>query len=574
MHARWLVTTLTATWLAGCQSLTPPPTQVADPMATAPPIESGLDADSLATLITAELAGQRGQFGEAAQGYLKTARRYHSPALAERATLAARYADDPSQLTRAAETWQALAPDAEAPARLLAGIAQQRGDWTGSLEQRLTLARRDGQGDLTGFAEAALEQGAALPPLIARLRRFIDHQPDHPDALLATALLEAGNGNVQRADERLDRLAARHPDLPDLWLAKTRIALQQGRDAAARDAAKRGLDLAPDDSRLILLLAQAQLRLGNVDAAQSQLDALIAQHADAPQLRLALAQLYLGEGYPDPAKRLLLPLIDDEPSPPLAFILLGNVAEQEGEIDNALLYYRQVPPGDGFLEARQRGARMLADAGRLSDARTFLHIERLRHPEAFGDLIALEVDLLGDQGEDTAADALLDRALSSHPDDVQLRFMRAMRHYHDDDLAGMERNLRYILERHPDNATALNALGYTLADETSRLDEARQLIEHAHRLAPDDPAIIDSMGWLQHRLGNDEAALPYLRDAYRRQPDPEIAAHLAEVLWRLGHRSEARALVADTLERFDTHPPIDDLIQRLPSLAPASTQPE
>lgn len=574
MRSRWLVTTLTATWLAGCQSLTPPPTHVADPMATAPPIESGLDADSLSTLITAELAGQRGQFGKAAQGYLKTAQRYHSPALAERATLAARYADDPALLNRAAEAWQDLAPEAEAPARLLASIAQQRGDWAASLEQRLTLARRDGQGDLTGFAEAALEQGATLPPLIARLRRFIDRQPGHPDALLATALLEAGNGNVQRADERLDRLAASHPDLPELWLAKTRIALQQGHAAVARDAAKRGLELAPDDSRLVLLLAQAQLRLGNVDAAEAQLNALIEQHADAPELRLALAQLYLGEGYPDPAKRLLLPLIDSEPSPPLAFIMLGSIAEQEGEIDNALLYYRQVPPGDGFLEARQRAAQMLVDAGRLADARTFLHIERLRHPDAFGDLIALEVDLLRGQGQDTAADDLLDRALRTHPDAVQLRFLRAMQHYHDGDLAGMERDLRHILDQEPDNATALNALGYTLADETSRLDEARDLIEHAHRLEPDNPAITDSMGWLQYRLGNDEAALPYLREAYRRQPDPEIAAHLAEVLWQLGHRGEARRLIADTLERFDAHPQIDALIQRIPSLAPASPQPE
>lgn len=574
MRSRWLVTTLTATWLAGCQSLTPPPTHVADPMATAPPIESGLDADSLSTLITAELAGQRGQFGKASQGYLKTAQRYHSPALAERATLAARYADDPALLNRAAEAWQDLAPEAEAPARLLASIAQQRGDWAASLEQRLTLARRDGQGDLTGFAEAALEQGATLPPLIARLRRFIDRQPGHPDALLATALLEAGSGNVQRADERLDRLAASHPDLPELWLAKTRIALQQGHAAVARDAAKRGLELAPDDSRLVLLLAQAQLRLGNVDAAEAQLNALIEQHADAPELRLALAQLYLGEGYPDPAKRLLLPLIDSEPSPPLAFIMLGSIAEQEGEIDNALLYYRQVPPGDGFLEARQRAAQMLVDAGRLADARTFLHIERLRHPDAFGDLIALEVDLLRGQGQDTAADALLDRALRTHPDAVQLRFLRAMQHYHDGDLAGMERDLRHILDQEPDNATALNALGYTLADETSRLDEARDLIEHAHRLEPDNPAITDSMGWLQYRLGNDEAALPYLREAYRRQPDPEIAAHLAEVLWQLGHRGEARRLIADTLERFDAHPQIDALIQRIPSLAPASPQPE
>ncbi|WP_136067046.1 tetratricopeptide repeat protein [Modicisalibacter radicis] len=574
MRARLLVTVLASALVAGCQGLADRPPRPTDPLASAPPVQKGLDARSLATLLTAEIAGQRGDFARAADGYLETAQRYDSPALAERATLAARYTDDPQLQARAAELWRHLAPQTEAPARLLANLALERGDWLASLEQRLALAERGDQGDLTGFAEAAIERGVDLAPLVERLRRHVQTHDARADAVLATALLEAASGETTRADARLARLAESHPALPGVWLTRARIALQEGRDADARDAALRGLESAEDDSRFILLLARAQLRLGQVEKAETRIDALLARHSDSVELRLALAQLYLEEAHPAPARRLLLPLIDSQPTPPPAFIMLGSIAEQAGEIDNALLYYRQVPTGEGFIEARQRAASMLADNDRLADAQTFLRIERLRHPEAYAELIGLETDLLQARGRIDEARQLLDRAVARHPDDTQLRFTRSMFRYRQGNLAGMERDLRHVIELEPHNATALNALGYTLADETARLDEARELIERAHRLEPESPAIIDSLGWVYHKLGDDQRALPYLREAYRQQPDQEIAAHLAEVLWQLERRDEARALIADALERYPERPLIDALLERIPELAPTTTNME
>ncbi|HET8790347.1 MAG TPA: tetratricopeptide repeat protein [Modicisalibacter sp.] len=577
MRARLVMTALVAALLAGCQGLPSgsTPEILDDPMASAPPITQGLDAQGLSTLLIAELAGQRGDFERAAHGYLQAAERYESSALAERATLAARYADDPELLLRAAERWRQLAPDAEAPARLLAGIALERGDWQASLEQRLALAARDGQGDLIAFAETAIERGAPLPPLIDRLRQYLsdDTSPDEPtEATLATALLEAANGELPKAEARLAALAETHAELPALWLARARIALQDERLADARDAAQRGLTLAPDDSRFILLLAQAQLRSGDIESAEAHLDALIERHPDAPSLRLALARLYLEEGYGAPARRLLLPLIDSEPAPPLAYLLLGTIAAEQGNVDNALLYYRQVPIGDGFIESRLRAASTLIAADRLLDARDFLHIERLRHPQMAGELVAMEVGLLEEQGLKDAAMELLDRQVRQHPADTQLRFMRAMRLYNQGDLAGMERDLRRIIEQEPDNAMALNALGYTLADQTERYREALELIERAHQLEPESPAILDSLGWVYHKLGDDQRALPYLREAYARQQDQEIAAHLAEVLWLLERRDEARALIADAVARFDERPLIEDLLERIPALAPRTDE--
>jgi predicted Zn-dependent protease len=562
--------------IAGCQALSAiggPGEPLDDPLAGAPPIERGLDAEGLAGLLTAEFAGQRGDYRRAALGYLAGADRYAAPALAERAALAASFSSDRDLLAHAADRWQALAPGAEAPSRLLASLAVQRGDWPEALRQRLALVERGGDSDLAAFAEGALAENADPRPLLALLYPWLERTPggaQRHDAELATALLEVAAGDARAAEQRLARLGDRAPELPALWLTRARLAQERGDHHAAREAARRGLAVSPDDARFILLIAQSELRLGNVAAAEARTDALLDDHAGNEELRLALAGLYLDEGHPEPARRLLLPLVDEPETPPLAFYLLGATAEAEGEVDNALLYYRQVAAGSEFLPARLRAAEMLIGDDRLVDARAFLRIERLRHDAYFGDLVTLEVELLERQGLSAEANALLDRELDRTPNDEQLLYLRAMRAWEAGDVEAMERDLGRIIERNPDSALALNALGYTLADLNveGRLDEAQEMIERAHELDPGNPAIMDSLGWVYYRQGDPERALPWLERAYAAMPDQEIAAHLVEVLWALDRHDEARERLAEALERFDERPLIEALLQRIPDLAP------
>ncbi|WP_416140137.1 tetratricopeptide repeat protein [Halomonas sp. HK25] len=565
-----------AVLLAGCQTLSAvggAGAPLDDPLAGAPPVTRGLDAAGLAGLLTAELAGQRGDYRRATLGYLEATERYASPTLAERAALAASFSNDSELLAQAADRWQALAPDAEAPSRLLAGLAVQRGDWPEALRQRLAVIERGSESDLTAFIEAALAENANPVPLLALLRPWLPRAPQEAvrqDAELATALLEVSAGDTVAAERRLARLGESAPELPALWLTRARLAQERSDHRGARDAARRGLAASPDDARFILLLAQSELRLGNVAAAEASIDALLDNHAGNEELRLALARLYLDEHATEAARRLLLPLVDDADTPPLAFLLLGATAEAEGEVDNALLYYRQVAPGPEFLAARLRAAEMLIEDDRLLDARAFLRIERLRHEVHFADLVTLEMELLERGGLVDEATALLDRELDRTPNDEQLLYLRAMRAWESGDLEAMERDLGRIIERDPDNAMALNALGYTLADLaiSERLDEAREMIERAHALDPDNPAILDSLGWVHYRLGDPERALPWLERAYAQMPDQEIAAHLIEVLWALERRAEARERLAEALERFDERPLIDELLRRIPELAP------
>ncbi|SEK57922.1 tetratricopeptide repeat protein [Halomonas daqiaonensis] len=572
-HRIPLVPLALAILLAGCQGLpggasTAAP--AADPMAGAPAVTRGLDADSLSGLLVAELAGQRGDYTRATRGFLDVAERYDSAALAERATLAARFSEDTQLLEDAAQRWQALAPQSDNPARLLASLAIQRGDWDDALQQRLAAIRRGAEEELIGFVESALEAGVDPAPLLAMMREHLaarGKQTRH-DSELATALLEAAAGERAAAEQRLAQLAREAPELPELWQIRARLALQADNPAQARSAARRGLEVAPGDPRLMLLLARAEIQLGGIEAAEATINALLDDHGDDAELRLGLARLFLEEEYLPPARRLLLPLVSDDEAPPLAFLLLGAIAEEEGEVDNALLYYRQVGEGEQFLTARLGAARMLIENDRLLDARTFLRLERLRHEAYRSELVSLEVELLDEAGLDDQADALLDSELSQHPDDEQLLYQRAMRAFADDDLAAMEADLRHIIENDLDNANALNALGYTLADADleGRLEEARELIERAHALEPGNPAILDSMGWVRYRQGDPEEALPWLERAWSAMPDQEIAAHLIEVLWALGEEERARALLEEVRQRFEKRPLIDELLQRYPEL--------
>jgi predicted Zn-dependent protease len=566
-----------AAFLSGCQGLASSPFATApeDPLATAPPIERGLDAEGLATLLTAELAGQRGDYRRATLGYLAMAERYRAAELAERGTLTARFSNDILLLDQAVATWHELDPGAEAPLRLLSGLALQRGDWKTALDWRLALAEQGQHAELALFAELALEAGTDPLPLRERLRDYLA-SPDasrHPhahDAELGMAILEAATGQRLQAERRLDQLARSHAELPALWLTRAQLALEAGNPRQAREAARSGLEVSPGDPRFLLLMAQAELMLGNVAAAERHTSALLNEHIGNQELRISLARLYLEDSHHDAARRLLLPLVSSDDPPPAAFYLMGLIAEEEGEIDNALLYYRQVTPGGDFLRARLRAAQMLIEDDRLLDARAFLRIERLRHESRFSELVALEAQLLADAGLGAEADALLNRELERTPNDEPLLYMRAMRAWEQGDIEAMERDLGRIIETNPDNAAALNALGYTLADLNveDRLEEARELIERAHALEPGNPAIMDSLGWVYYRLGDPERALPWLERAYAGMPDQEIAAHLAEVLWELDRQDEARSMVEQALERFEEHPLIDELLERIPELAP------
>jgi tetratricopeptide (TPR) repeat protein len=187
-----------------------------------------------------------------------------------------------------------------------------------------------------------------------------------------------------------------------------------------------------------------------------------------------------------------------------------------------------------------------------------------------GEAFMLEAELLNKAKRGVDAIAVYDRALQLLPDDTRLLYARALLNDDLDHADAAVRDLRRVLELKPEDADAMNALGYTLADRTGKggveqIREALGLIEKALKLKPGEPAIIDSLGWVQYRLGDLDAAIAQLRNAFARQPDPEIAAHLGEVLWMAGHKDEARQVWEQGRKKDSDNKVLLETIKRLAS---------
>jgi tetratricopeptide (TPR) repeat protein len=244
---------------------------------------------------------------------------------------------------------------------------------------------------------------------------------------------------------------------------------------------------------------------------------------------------------------------------------LGQAAERMKQPEAAAAHYAEVKAGNYMVPARARQAALLTRAGRPDEARALLAATRGENDAQNVRLIQAQAEVLRDSREYGAVFDVLSDGLKRYPDSADLLYDRAMAAEKLDKLDVLETDLRRVIVLRPSDAQAYNALGYTLADRTDRLAEALTLLDKALSLSPQDPFILDSMGWAQYRSGNLARAQDYLERAYKVRPDPEIAAHLGEVLWARGQRDEAGILWQTSLQ---THPRNEVLLETLSRLKP------
>ncbi|MDQ2702593.1 MAG: tetratricopeptide repeat protein [Pseudomonadota bacterium] len=502
--------------------------------------------DLLQATIAGEFALQAGKLDEAAKWYLQAARSATGDVgLAERAASIALVAGgdggDDAGAVAALRLWRERAPDSLALQAAEMVLALRTGD---EAMARGRLASLLGAGDRKGWQRAlAAMDGGRDPKLAARLLGEAVDRGLVPDDLQAWL---AFGGLAQRLDEPalaariVDAVIARFPDEPRVAL----LHASQLRESGKPDEARRilaGLETTTaDEPDLRLLVAGEYDALGDPVAAARVLGqgpqddrsyrlraALLARAEDREALGALYATLERDSSRPDPRRRLLL----------------GQVAEFLEQHADALRWYRSVPGGDERWVAALRAASVLHELGRDSEAWDALHAlqaEADAEDELRRDAYLLEAELRHDAGDgDGELDAFA-RGLAAFPDDGALLYSRGLAWERRDDIARAEADFRRILVADPENIATLNALGYTLADRTDRYTEALELIDRARVADPDNAAIIDSYGWVLYRLGRNEEALVQLRRAFSLQKDPEIAAHLAELLWVVGQREEAR----------------------------------
>ncbi len=514
--------------------------------------------------LLAEIAGQRGNFGLSASAYLDLARSTRDPRFARRAAEIALHGRNLEMALQAARLWVEIDPDSLQARQMLAGL--------------LVSANR-------------LDE---LPPHVAKL------------------LAQEGE-NLSDALMRLNRLFARYPDkkavvviveqltLPYVGLAEAHFARAQAALYAAEwqrgiTEADKALALRPDWDVAVMIKAQLQ-RADSPETASETLRTYLAGHPKAREVRLQYARSLVGARKFPQARTEFQRLLVDFPgnvdviyavavlSMQLADwgaaeenfkklldqdfaerdtvrLYLGQIAEEGKRYKEAQRWYGEVLPGEQYLAAQLRIAQLLAKQGKLEEGRRHLQ-ELLKAGQADAiPLLLAESQLLRDAGKAGEAYELLDNALKSQPEQPELLYESALlaeklgRH----DV--LEANLRKLIRLKPDHAHAYNALGYSFAERNQRLAEAEQLIVKALQLSPEDPFIIDSMGWVLYRKGDVEDALTQLQRAYAIRPDPEIAAHLGEVLWALGRRDEAKKTWQEALKANPGNEVLAEVIKR------------
>ena len=322
----------------------------------------------------------------------------------------------------------------------------------------------------------------------------------------------------------------------------------------------------PNAREVRLAYARTLVNANQFTEARNEFTRLTTDFPGNAEVSFAAGLLSLQMGDAEIAHDYLTKTLEYNPrDPDTVHYYLGQAAEQMKQPEAAAAHYREVQTGTYLVPARARQAALLARAGKPDEARALLAATRGENEAQNVRLIQAQAELLRDSKDHAAAFDVLSEGITRFPDSPDLLYDRSMVAEKLDKLDVLEADLRRVIALRPDDAQAYNALGYTLADRTIRLAEAVTLLEKALSLAPDDPFILDSVGWAQYRSGNLARAKEYLERAYKVRPDPEIAAHLGEVLWALGQRDEAGRLWQTSLQ---AHPQNESLLETLHRLKP------
>ncbi|MDB5800753.1 MAG: hypothetical protein JWL63_1692 [Rhodocyclales bacterium] len=515
------------------------------PLPTPRPVTE-LTADILYKTVLAEIAAVRGQLDLAAYLYVDVAQRTQDVRLAERATELSLASGQGELTSKAVKLWAALAPKSPNPLQALA----------------LTMT-----GEMTNLADVE-------PPL---QRTLASESTSTPIFLLQLPGLLVRYPDKQAALAMVERLTQPYLNLSEAHFVRAVMALSAGEQSKAASESQKALDMRPDWESAARVRAQSApkaqqeqameelgkfgqrypqsigaredyarwlLSQGRKAEATEAFNRLKADFPDNDDVIFDVVVMMVQGGEAEKAEPLLRRLIDhayrdvDQLRLQLALIL-----ENSGRGEEAVAVYSAVQPGAQYITARARAAQLLIVQGKPEKARALLAEATVKSPDNAAELTLAQASLLRQNKQTAAALTLLEKYLTAKPDEGEVLYQAAMLAEELKRYDKMEQWLRRLMVLRPDQSSAFNALGYSFADRNVRLDEADVLLAQAIKLSPDEAAIVDSMGWLRFRQNQLDAATELLRKAYKLQPDPEIAAHLGEVLWKQGRQDDAREVL-------------------------------
>ncbi len=498
--------------------------------------------------LLAELAGTRGQLGLALEAYMDLARTTRDPRIARRAAEIALFARRYDQALEVTRLWTEIEPDSPQPRQMLTSLLAATGrsdELESSLAPQLAAAGKD-----VGALLLQINRALARHPDKKAAQRLVDKLSEPylgiAEAHFARAQAAHGAGDMPRAIAELDHAVVLRPDWEQAALARAQMT--QDPDAAMRFLA--GFVAAnPGAKDARLAYARSLVAVKQFAPARREFQALLADHQDNGDVVYAVAVLSLQLNDVAEAEKQLTRLVGmNHNESDGARVYLGQIAEDRKQPDLALKWYGEVASGNQYLHARLRMAQVLMRQQKLDEARRTLQETAAATSEERAQLLIAESQLLREAGRTNDAYAVLADGLKAQPDQPELLYEAAIMAEKAGKTDVIEPYLRRLIEIKPDHAHAYNALGYSLADRNERLDEAQRLIDKALLISPEDPFILDSKGWVLFRRGDANGALDVLKKAFTLRADPEIAAHLGEVLWSLGRKDEARRTWGDAMK--------------------------
>ena len=526
-----------------------------------------LSEEVLFKLMLAEVAVQRGQPHVAVQAYLELARETRDPRVAQRATEVAWNARFTAAALETAGIWLQADPGSTQARQIIAALLVNQSQLTEAQPhlERWLASDRDNVGasflQLSQLMARHKDKAAVLKLMQALAQPY----PDVPEARLAVA---QSAWNAEAHQLSLDEARAALKLRPDWEIAALFAAqvLQRRSDQEAVSYLGDYLKRYPKARDVRLNYARLLVNVKDYAEARKQFEALVAENPGNADIVMAVALLAMQARDYDAAEKHLARVLElNYKDPDVVRYYLGQLNEDRKRYDEALKWYAQVAQGEQYINARSRYAGVLAKQGKLPEAREHLQQSTASSNQQRAQLTQAEAQLLREASEYQAAYELLGRALEKMPNSPDLLYDHAMAAEKVNRLDVLEANLKRLIKLRPDHAHAYNALGYTFADRNERIEEAYTLIEQALKLAPEDPFIMDSMGWVLYRMGRPQEGLAHLEKAFKLRPDAEIAAHLGEVLWVVGRRDEAMRVWTDSLKE---HPKNEALLGTLKRFQP------
>ena len=524
------------------------------------------DDSELYDMLLGEIAQQRGDYALAAKTYLELAKRTRDPRVARRAVEVANEGRLTDLALEAAKTWYDMEPQSTAALSVVASLLVSAKKVDEAEPYLAKLLNTEGVDQERGYLQIN-RLLAGNPDKKSNLRvvqKLASRHPELAPAHFAIAQAAAIAEDDKTALAETRRAAEIRPE----WEAPAMLEAQILQKRSTAQAAKRLADFVaknPQSRPGRLAYARALVADKRMPEARKQFDALLAANPGDTELIYTVGILALQVKDYAVAEENMKRLVStpDYRDPDGARYILGQIAEEQKQWPRAIEWYDQIEDGEHALPARLRTANAIAKEGKLDAAREYLHKTAADHPGQEVQFTVAEAQLLRDANQNKAAFDLLADALKAEPEQPELLYDYALTAEKLEKFDVLESNLRKLIEVKPDHAHAYNALGYSFADRNTRLGEARKLVEKALELAPDDSFIADSLGWVQYREGKLKDAAQTLKRAYDGRPDAEIGAHLGEVLWMMGDRSEANRIWQESLKTAPDNETLLKTIKRL-----------